>query len=330
MVGQLVLVRHAQPIIDPSVPSEKWTLSEEGLEAAHKLGLFLQVDCGTRIWSSDEIKAQQTADRIARVIGTDVGTDDRLAEVGRPFVGEEATYRKKAISYLKGEDPPGWEPRSEVLQRFSEAIDELLGSHDGETLVVVNHGLAMTLYVESAAAISRAFGGEVDPVRFWSGLSLPDAWRLDIARRWLDRIGFTWDGLPISNEPPHGAAALVYRRGHDHIEFLLLHRSGAPKVGDWAWTPPAGARFPGEDLMECAKRELMEETGLDLRLVESEFGSVNWPHFLAEAHEECVIRLSDEHDQWEWVEASEACDRCLPSVVSDAMRRAMDYLKANG
>lgn len=51
-------------------------------------------------------------------------------------------------------------------------------------------------------------------------------------RNWLDKIGFTWDGLPISIYPPHGAAVLVYRRVEDHpIEVLLLHRFRSPAGG---------------------------------------------------------------------------------------------------
>ena len=100
---KLVLVRHARPIIDPLVSSERWILSQEGLDAAHRLGLFLQVDCGSRIWSSNEIKASQTAEAIARVVGTDMGIDHRFGEVSRPFAGDEATYRQNAVSYQRVE-----------------------------------------------------------------------------------------------------------------------------------------------------------------------------------------------------------------------------------
>lgn len=89
------------------------------------------------------------------------------------------------------------------------------------------------------------------------------------------------------------------------------------------------ARSPGEDIRECAKGELKEEAGLDLTPIASGFGSDNWPLFLAEAPVECEITPSEEHDVWEWVEAAEACERCRPAVVSDAMRRALKYLKAD-
>ncbi|MEO7803898.1 MAG: NUDIX domain-containing protein [Actinomycetota bacterium] len=329
VADHLVLIRHAWPIVDLDVPSNEWTLSEEGFQEAHRLGLFLQVDCGSKIWSSDEVKAQQTASQIAKVVGTDVGIDARLAEVSRPTAGDDAAYRTNALDYLRGMQLKDWEPRSKALGRFSEAIDELLNAHDGEHLIVIDHGLIMTLYIASTNATTPSREGPIDPIEFWSNLQFPDAWRIDLKRICLDRIGFTWDGLPISVDPPRGAAVLVYRRVEDRIEFLLLHRSGNPQNGDWAWTPPGGARFPHEEILTCAVRELEEETGLGLAPIASGLGSLNWPQFLVEAPLGCDVRLSDEHDAYEWVEADEACERCLPAVVSDEMRRGLEFLRAD-
>ena len=74
----------------------------------------------------------------------------------------------------------------------------------------------------------------------------------------------TWDGKPIASEPPYGAMVLVYRMNGEQPEFLILHRAqlGPDFEGDWAWTPPSGARQPGETIEECARRELWEEAGL--------------------------------------------------------------------
>ena len=35
----------------------------------------------------------------------------------------------------------------------------------------------------------------------------------------------TWDGLPISEEPPFGATVVVYRHNGARLEILLLHRA---------------------------------------------------------------------------------------------------------
>ena len=72
----------------------------------------------------------------------------------------------------------------------------------------------------------------------------------------------TWDGKPVSSDPPFGVTIIVRRRSPLAETYLLLHRSNTDDDEEWAWTPPSGARFPSEPVAECAKRELGEETGL--------------------------------------------------------------------
>ncbi len=55
------------------------------------------------------------------------------------------------------------------------------------------------------------------------------------------------------------------------------------RAGDWAWGPPAGGRFPGEDVDACAARELLQETGLDMPVRRADVPSQDWPTYLAEA-----------------------------------------------
>ncbi len=84
---------------------------------------------------------------------------------------------------------------------------------------------------------------------------------------------------------PHGASVVVYRRTAVGTEFLMLHRahSGPDYEGDWAWTPPAGVRLPGEPIDDCARRELWEETGFELTITPTRCGSATWPTYIAEA-----------------------------------------------
>ena len=127
----------------------------------------------------------------------------------------------------------------------------------------------------------------------------------------------TRDGLPISPDPPHGAAVVVYRCNGPVVEYLILHRAhrGPGYEGDWAWGPPSGARLPGEPVDRCARRELEEDTGLRLpvRRVGGTAGS--WALYAAEAPAGAAVRLSVEHDRWAWVGRDEAVRRCLPAVV---------------
>ena len=136
----------------------------------------------------------------------------------------------------------------------------------------------------------------------------------------------TWDGLPVSSEPPFGASVLVWRRAEEGVEWLVLHRAhhGPEYDGDWAWGPPSGARLPGEPLEECARRELLEEAGLDTDPVPTPCGNPEWPLFVVRADEPEIV-LSPEHDAWRWLSTEEACRRCLPASVADGIRCVAAY-----
>jgi 8-oxo-dGTP pyrophosphatase MutT (NUDIX family) len=99
------------------------------------------------------------------------------------------------------------------------------------------------------------------------------------------------------------------------VEFLQLRRTRDPMRG--AWHPVMGHMQAGESAIDCARREVGEEVGLDARAPEA-LGS--WqleqvrPFFLAEADAivlsprlalrvtaDWTPRLNDEHDAARWV-----------------------------
>lgn len=125
-----------------------------------------------------------------------------------------------------------------------------------------------------------------------------------------------------------GAAVVVWRRGEHGPEVLLLHQSvrGLDYDGDWAWSSPGGSLDPGETLEECAARELLEETGLDLPISRVATAGLPIELFTCEARLEHVVALSEEHDRYEWVSFDEACQRCRPEKIVAALDAARGYL----
>lgn len=101
--------------------------------------------------------------------------------------------------------------------------------------------------------------------------------------------------------PTHAVAAVVFlvRDGR----FLLLQRATPPLI----WAPPSGRLLADEDPRAGARRELLEETGLEageLHLVDYWFGPYRDGHllsldFVAEAGPGNV-RLSEEHSDFRW------------------------------
>jgi 8-oxo-dGTP pyrophosphatase MutT (NUDIX family) len=132
----------------------------------------------------------------------------------------------------------------------------------------------------------------------------------------------TWDGLPVAGEPPYACCVVVWRQAAAGREFLVLHRAhfGPDFGGDWASTPPSGARQPGEDPGAAAARELHEETGLDLPLGRVDSPNPDVALYVAEASAACEIFLDAEHDAHRWLPLEGAAELCLPAAVADGLR----------
>ncbi len=143
-----------------------------------------------------------------------------------------------------------------------------------------------------------------------------------------EELATTWDGLPISPEPPFGVCVVIYRRQQEQVEFLILHRAdqGADFEGEWAWTPPSGARFPNEPVDNCAQRELLEELGLTLAVQPTERSADSWAIYSAEASLEDEVVLDAEHDRYAWVSLARAKAECLPEPVGASLQYVAQLL----
>jgi len=145
--------------------------------------------------------------------------------------------------------------------------------------------------------------------------------------------GYTWDGLPIAADEPHGAAVVVRRlaAAAEH-EYLILHRAhhGPGYEGDWAWTPPSGSRQPGESVLGAALRELTEESGLGAAPAELAALDLSgrWVRFRLDVPAGSQARVDPEHDRFEWLPAPEAIARCRPAAVADGIAMAQDVIAA--
>lgn len=60
------------------------------------------------------------------------------------------------------------------------------------------------------------------------------------------------------DRPYVGIGVAVFRPGH----VLLIRRGKQPRLGEWSL--PGGAQELGETVMEAARREVMEETGVHI------------------------------------------------------------------
>jgi broad specificity phosphatase PhoE len=176
----LILVRHAMPEVVHGVSSKLWALGEHAREDCVLLAHALPADLAPVIHASDQPKVRETAAIIALRRGLSLATDRRFAEVDQGDRWIDDDYRAVAARYLDGFDEPGWEPRAAAVERFTRAVDDALTASPAGDLVVVNHGLALSLYLASVTTIEL--------VPFWRALTFPDAWRLDLETKALVRV----------------------------------------------------------------------------------------------------------------------------------------------
>jgi 8-oxo-dGTP pyrophosphatase MutT (NUDIX family) len=145
----------------------------------------------------------------------------------------------------------------------------------------------------------------------------------------------TWDGLPVAREAPYACCVVVWREVDGGREFLLLHRlaaGGADYDGDWAWTPPSGARQPGEAPDAAAARELAEETGITLPPTPAPqaAGSEDVALYVGQVPPDTEVVLDEEHDRFLWLPLEDALPKCLPPVVASGLASAAAWIDTCG
>ncbi|MGC8555806.1 MAG: bis(5'-nucleosyl)-tetraphosphatase, partial [Conexivisphaera sp.] len=129
------------------------------------------------------------------------------------------------------------------------------------------------------------------------------------------------------------AGAVVFRRfGHVRKYLLLKYPSGY-------WEFPKGNVEPGESPLETARREVKEETGLDVRFVEGFERRITYYYrrngqlvrkevvfFLAEAPEGEVV-VSWEHQGYTWATYEEAIREIEFSNSRKVLEDAEEFLR---
>ena len=182
-MSHLILVRHAQPVIDPDSPSERWILAPEGRAASAALARELTVYTPRSILCGDEPKMTGTAAALAEVLNISVWPKAGLNEHARRTMkfGDKAKFEAaiKDLFERPGDIVYGEESADMTYARLAAAIDAALAGEKG-AVVAVTGGTALSIF------LARRTG--VDAFATWKPLRLPMAFVLDRTNWRIERV----------------------------------------------------------------------------------------------------------------------------------------------
>ena len=159
---QLCLVRHGQTdwnLEGRYQGQSDVPLNENGLAQAKSLTEQLKGQTFSAIYSSDLMRARQTAELIAKMLGITMQIEPRLREINQGewegVLVDDIKARYAEIWSQRTVDPanvrpPGGETVGEVATRVYAALDDIARLFPTEHVLVVSHGLSI------ATAICRA------------------------------------------------------------------------------------------------------------------------------------------------------------------------------
>lgn len=177
MTKYLILVKHSVPEIEEGRHASAWPLSKEGQFRAHRLALELETYTPEVILSSDEPKARETAEILARHFQLDLKTVPDLREHDRSNVAylPHDAFQASVREFFRHPDRQvfGCETADEAHARFYRVVHSILNEHKHHTIVIVSHGTVISLFV------ARLTGGS--DVELWSKLGMPSFVALDLS-----------------------------------------------------------------------------------------------------------------------------------------------------
>lgn len=147
---KLILVRHANPEIDPALPAAQWRLSARGRQRCALLAERLASFGLQAIITSEEPKAEETGRLTAGYLGLKVTSHPGLQEQDRRDAGflspEEFRTAVRRVFRHPEERIFGSESAQEAQVRFREALTTAIAGHPAGNIALVSHGTVIALF----------------------------------------------------------------------------------------------------------------------------------------------------------------------------------------
>lgn len=154
------VVSHPEVDVDPDVPVPQWGLSVAGRARLEGLLQLPWTATLSRVVSSTETKAVQTARALAEPLGLPVLTDPELGENDRSATGfvPPAEFEELADAFFEhpGVSVRGWERAVDAQARFVAAVVRAVDGAPGDVAVVAHGGVGTLLWCHLAGvAVAR-------------------------------------------------------------------------------------------------------------------------------------------------------------------------------
>lgn len=193
---QLLLVRHALPLRSEPGQGADPELSEAGVEQAKRLPDALARFPISRVVSSPQRRAIQTAQPVSAALGLTIEIDERLAEYDRDMPHyipiEEAS--DEDLQRLMSGHLPGAVDEDAFIARVNAGVRDLVSSGDHEaTVAVFSHGGVINALVHDTMKTQRLLCVQVDYAGVTRLLSSREG-NLSVAS--INGTEHVWDLLP--------------------------------------------------------------------------------------------------------------------------------------
>ncbi len=143
-MGVIVFITHPEVVIDPAVPVPRWPLSPVGRARMEALAERLAGREVAAVWSSDEQKAMDGAQILARRLGAPHRINPALGENGRESTGYIAPpeFWEVVDQFFArpDENVRGWEKARDAQARIIGAVAEVDRTTAPGVVLVVSHG----------------------------------------------------------------------------------------------------------------------------------------------------------------------------------------------
>jgi broad specificity phosphatase PhoE len=187
MPQSLYLIKHARPEVNPSQLPELWKLSQEGIDASNRAASVLQHAGIGNVYSSEEVKAIETAKILADEWKLAYHTRPDLHEHDRSnvphmrsgeFISHVELFFRRPDELVLGK-----ETATEALERFGTAVRAIVKESSNGSIAVVAHGTVIALLLAKLQEKPNGFD-------IWRAMQLPSYARIELP---------SWKVLEIRN-----------------------------------------------------------------------------------------------------------------------------------